>query len=289
MSNFDKKKTPFFSVVIPTYERPDDLAKCLGSLSKENQKSAPSFELIVTDDSCSDLCRNIVKKNFSLVSWGKGKQNGPAGNRNAGVARAQGEWVVFIDDDCIAQPDYLSSYYKAIKENSSVEVLEGRIFPDRSRRTWAEGCPENSGGGMFWTSNLCVKKEVFEELEGFDESFEVAYEDVDFAYRIQKEGKNTLFVKEAAACHPWRTLRQEGNNWKPKGFELQELLHFIRKHPEAKEHSSPLVYLRHLLRMLTSDFSSCLFIYKGKGLDVLSAQIWVTFRVIFKLSKIKFK
>jgi GT2 family glycosyltransferase len=279
----------FFSIIIPTYERPEDLRKCLHSLSPEIQGKKHSYELIVTDDSESDSCKKVVLNEFPNVSWAEGKRKGPGANRNAGASRTEGNWLVFIDDDCIARPDYLSSYYKAIKENPSVEVLEGRIFPDRPRRTWAEGCPENSGGGMFWTSNLCVKKEVFEELEGFDESFEVAYEDVDFAYRIQKEGKKTLFAKEAAACHPWRTLRQEGNNWKPKGFELQELIHFIRKHPEAKEHSSPFVYLRHLLRMLTRDFSTCLFIYKGRGLDVLSAQIWVTFMVIFKLSKFKFK
>ena len=54
------------------------------------------------------------------------------------------------------------------------------------------------------------KKKVFEELGGFDEIFEVAYEDVDFAYRIKQDGKKMLFVKDAAACHPWRTLKREG-------------------------------------------------------------------------------
>ena len=87
---------------------------------------------------------------------------------------------------------------------------------------------ENSSGGMFWTSNLCVRKKVFDELGGFDETFEVAYEDVDFAFRIRQEGKKTLFVKNAGACHPWRTLKREGNNWKPKGFEIKELLHFSK-------------------------------------------------------------
>ena len=72
---------PFFSVVIPTYERPNDLRKCLQSLSIENQEGAPSYELIVTDDSHSDDCRSIVETHFPNAAWGKGKQNGPAGNR----------------------------------------------------------------------------------------------------------------------------------------------------------------------------------------------------------------
>ena len=277
------------SVVIPCYERPEDLRRCLKSLSPRKQMFSPPHEIIVTDDSKSNDCRKLVEKEFPAVKWGTGKRKGPGANRNAGAARATGKWLFFIDDDCVAQEGYLQAYLDAILKNPEVQLFEGYIFPDRPKRTWAETCPENSEGGMFWTSNLCVRKKVFDEFKGFDESFQVAYEDVDFAYRIQKAGRKTLFVKSASACHPWRTLRHEGNNWKPKGFELQELLLFIRKHPEAKEHSSPLVYLRHLLRMLTRDFATCLFICKCRGLDVLTAQIFVTTSVILKLSQIKFK
>ena len=87
----------FFSVVIPTYERPDDLRICLNSLSKDIQLRSPSYEIIVTDDSKSEGSKRMVEKEFPYVSWGKGKQNGPAGNRNAGVDRAKGEGIaVFI-------------------------------------------------------------------------------------------------------------------------------------------------------------------------------------------------
>ena len=152
---------PLFSVVIPTYERPDDLRRCLRALSAQNQPFPPSYEIIVTDDSRSNHSKTLVENEFPQASWGKGKQNGPAGNRNAGVERAQGKWIVFIDDDCIAQPGYLAAYEKVIKSDPYLGALEGRIHPDRPRKTWAEGCPENENGGMFWTSNLCVKKKIF--------------------------------------------------------------------------------------------------------------------------------
>ncbi len=273
----------FFSVVIPTYERPNDLRVCLHSLKEEFHADSPNYEFIVTDDSKSDESRTMVEREFPNVLWGKGKHNGPAGNRNAGVSRATGEWIVFIDDDCIADQRYISTYYNAIMQNPEIVLFEGRIYPDRPRKTWAECCPENSNGGMFWTSNLCVRKSTFLEIGGFDERFRVAYEDIDFAYRIKSKGFKSRFIKNASVCHPWRTLKYEGNNWKPKGFEISELLLFIKKHPNAKEHNSRLVYVRHLKRMITTDLLKCLFQFKGKGIQTLISQIMTTMMVIRKL------
>ena len=125
---------PFFSVVVPCFERPDDLRRCLSSLQKEVQSPCPDYEIIVTDDSKSNGCRLVVENEFPFVSWGRGKQNGPAGNRNAGVDRANGQWIVFLDDDCIAIENYLFAYYNAITENAGIEVFEGRIFADRPRK-----------------------------------------------------------------------------------------------------------------------------------------------------------
>ena len=128
----------------------------------------------------------------------------------------KGDWIVFLDDDCVAQDGFLNAYSKAIDANPDVDIFEGRIFPDRPRKTWAEGCPANEDGGLYWTSNLCVRKSFFLKLEGLDEQFEVAYEDVDFAYRAKLAGANFLFVREAQACHPWRSVRQGGKTGKRK-------------------------------------------------------------------------
>ena len=278
MNKIEGQKT-FFSVIIPTFERPEDLRKCLCSLTSEKQEGAPSYELIVTDDSRTDACQSLVSKEFAEASWGEGKKSGPAGNRNAGVARAKGEWIVFIDDDCIAQPGYLSAYGKAIEENPSVGVLEGRIFPDRERETWAEGCPANEKGGLFWTSNLCVKKSIFEDIGGMDEQFEVAYEDVDFARRMRDEGIPSLFVYEAAACHPWRSVRQGGlNNWKSKDYEAADFVRFLKKHNPKEREFSFLGYARNLARMLTSDLITCALSYRFRGIDILFFQALVTLK-----------
>ena len=277
----------FFSVVIPTYERPDDLRVCLLSLSYELQQGTPPYEIIVTDDSKSHNSKKLVEKEFPNVYWGKGKQNGPAGNRNAGVARAKGEWIVFLDDDCIAQEGYLNAYAKAIRAKQGTQVFEGRIFADRPRRTWAEGCPENECGGMLWTSNLCVSRKLFLEMGGLDEKFQVAYEDVDFAHRLKQKKNYSIFVIDAAVCHPWRTLKQEGNNWKRNGYELESLALFLNKHPDAySSYGSTLHYLRNFCRILTKDLSICLFNLHGRGIDVLFLQALNTLRTILFLIKL---
>ena len=163
--------------------------------------------------------------------------------------------------------------------------MEGRIFPDRPKNTWAEGCPANENGGLYWTSNLCINKITFHELGGLDERFAVAFEDVDFAYRFKSANVKAKFVYDAAVCHPWRTLKPQGKNWKPIGYEWQELKLFLEKHPNANEHNSPLVYLRHFKRMVTKDIIHCAFYFKLRGFETWINQLLTTMFVIFKLTK----
>ena len=183
------------SVVIPTYERPDDLERCLHSLNPKRQSIEEEFEVLVTDDSNGMESKSLVENRFPFASWDQGKKNGPAGNRNAGVARAKGEWIVFLDDDCFAIPEYLEAYSNAISQYPETQVFEGRSS-DRPRITWAEGCPSNEKGGMLWTSNLCIRKDLFTEMNGLDERFRVAFEDVDLAYRLKQRGMESRFIAE---------------------------------------------------------------------------------------------
>lgn len=272
-------------MVVPTYERPDDLERCLKSLDQNFQKLDAKYEIIVSDDSVSDKSKILIERNFQNVIWKEGKKKGPAANRNVGALEAKGEWIVFLDDDCIAQKNYLEAYCKSILNDPEILVFEGKIFADRKRVTWAEGCPENENGGMLWTSNLCVKKSLFKNIGGFDERFRTAYEDVEFAFRLKQFGIKSIFVPQAAVCHPWRSLRNGGKNWKVKGYQIDSLLLFLDKHENAyMEYGRPLIYLRNMLRILTSNLCFCLLNLGGRGIDILFSQAYIALQTCILLT-----
>ena len=97
----------------------------------------------------------------------------------------------------------------------------------------------------------------------------MAYEDVDFAYRAKLAGANFLFVREAQACHPWRSVRQGGKNWKAKNYESADFVRFIKKHNPSEPEFSFYGHFRNLCRMATTDLVTCIWEYRMRGLDIL--------------------
>lgn len=98
-------QVPFFSIVIPTYNRMNDLIRCLSSLQNQTYKN---FEVIVCDDGSTDNTFDVIKQFESTLSikylyeqnWG-----GPAHPRNVGVSYAKGKWICFLDSDDLFLPE----------------------------------------------------------------------------------------------------------------------------------------------------------------------------------------
>jgi glycosyltransferase involved in cell wall biosynthesis len=199
----------FLSVIIPTYNRYDLLRKCLDNLMPDFQTiDAKSYEIIVSDDTKKNEEIEILKKDYPFVTFIAGPQKGPASNRNNGAKYAKGEWLVFIDDDCLPDSDILASYLKEINKGV-YKGIEGYINADRPQERFDEISPLNLTGGCFWSCNIAVDKEVFAKLNGFDEGFPfAALEDTDFYERL-KTATTTTFLESAKVVHPWRKV----TNW----------------------------------------------------------------------------
>jgi glycosyltransferase involved in cell wall biosynthesis len=196
-----------FSIIIPTYQRNDLLALCLQRLQPGAQTlEANLYEVIVTDDAADPATQQLLHSQFPWATYTAGPQRGPAANRNHGASLARGQWLVFTDDDCLPDANWLQAYANAIAQHPNTKAFEGAILPDDwvlLKKDMAE-CPVNTEGGCFWSANIMVCKDLFFNLGGFDESFPIAaMEDKDIYKRI-KNFTDVLFLSSSVVIHPVR-------------------------------------------------------------------------------------
>lgn len=189
---------PFFSIVIPTYNRQDRLNSLLQSLS---QLSYPHdrFEVIVVDDGSHTSLEPIVepfKAHFSL-NFIRQPNAGPASARNRGAAAAKGEYLVFTDDDCQPDPRWLEALAEAIALSPNaligghtINALDDNIYSDASQLLLAYlyGYYNQPGEGddasFFASNNFAMPCNLYQQLGGFDTSFPLAAgEDREFCDR----------------------------------------------------------------------------------------------------------
>jgi GT2 family glycosyltransferase len=230
--------TSLISVVVPTCNRLGDLARCLESLTRANQEGIPlkgfgsicqpagnlkpcaevhlekntspeacviNYEVIVTDDGHTGApTRAMIAERFPWAKWTQGPCRGPAANRNNGAKHASGDWVVFIDDDCVADACWLQEI-TAHAINPDIDVIEGRtMIPEKRDNPFFHGV-ENETGGCYWSCNLAVRRSRFLQIGGFDEDFlEAGGEDMEFAWRLQQQGLKPVFEPNALVLHPQR-------------------------------------------------------------------------------------
>lgn len=184
------------------------LRACLKNLAPSEQSyQRYLYEIIVSDDGRNPLARDAIGEEFPEVRWVDGPCRGPAANRNAGAAQAQGEVLVFLDDDCLPQRELLASYAEAFTD-PELTAAEGRIRADRPRRRMDEEAPVNEFGGCFWSCNIAIRRNLFRDIGGFDERFpKAAMEDVELRERIKRVSNPIRFIPEALVIHPLRPLK----------------------------------------------------------------------------------
>ncbi|CAN5721511.1 hypothetical protein BH10BAC3_BH10BAC3_33920 [soil metagenome] len=183
------------------------LTLCLEKLAAGAQTLDNSlYEVIVTDDGRHNEAKQLIEIKYPWASWMEGPKKGPAANRNNGAKKATGKWLVFTDDDCLPDPDWLHAYKKGLEANLDCKAFEGAILPDDwelLKKDMAE-CPVNTKGGAFWSANIMVEKNLFWQVDGFDEKFKIAaQEDQDLQKKILVK-TNIKFWSDARIIHPVR-------------------------------------------------------------------------------------
>jgi GT2 family glycosyltransferase len=270
------------SVVIPTCNRPHLLDECLTSVAIAIKCAGRSdIEVVVNDDSGNDESQRLVLAKHTHVSWAPGPRRGPASNRNAAVLRARGHWIFFLDDDCIARPDWIRAFLAAIACNPDYSVFEGKTVADRERERLDEEAPVNAVGGYLWSCNMAIRRALFEQLGGFCESFpHAAMEDVDLRLRIQALGARFPFVANAVVCHPYRRV---------KGLQFsikhgRSYIHLVTLHPELVARARWGTWLGNAVRRSKSLlFDAFRYNFRGFSYGVMSLSIGIYFDFMARL------
>ncbi|MEP6802794.1 MAG: glycosyltransferase [Acidobacteriota bacterium] len=239
---------PLFSVIVPTFERPDTLFQVLEGLG--NQASPPPYEVLVVDDGSKDetgrrLAGHRPTHPFRSFTQENG---GPASARNRGVREARGRFVLFLGDDTVPEPELLAVHAAAQAEPRShpAAVLGYTTWPRGQRVSpflhhineyglqfgYAliadrESVPFN----FFYTSNISLPRDLLMEEGLFDTSFpHAAWEDIEVAYRLVRRGMKIVYRPAAVARHHHHMTFESFRRRQERAGESAAI--FYAKHPE---------------------------------------------------------
>ena len=202
---------PYFSVIIPVYNRPDEVRELLESLSKQTLKD---FEVLLIEDGSVNRCDTVAQefdKDLNICYFYK-ENSGRSLTRNYGMERASGEYLIFFDSDCII-PERYFEIVKARLEEDYVDCFGG---PDAAHTSFSNlqkaisysmtsffttGGIRGGKKGMEKftprTFNMGFSKEVYKRVGGFKDMF-------DLSLRIQKAGFHTVLIRDAFVYHKRR-------------------------------------------------------------------------------------
>ena len=204
---------PFFSVVVPTYNRPARLGACLSALSQLDYPR-DRFEVIVIDDGSSTPVDAVVQPFHSQIEITLHRQSnaGPATARNVGAQRAKGELIAFTDDDCMPSASWLSGFAAQLVKTPDA-MVGGRSLNDLPNNLYSTASqalidylyayysgPQKE---MFFASNnIAMARRHFLSMGGFDTSFPLAAaEDRELCDRWQQQGLPMRYAPHITIRH----------------------------------------------------------------------------------------
>lgn len=230
-----------FSIIVPVYDRPDEIDDLLRSLSQQTDKD---FETVIVEDGSKKTCRSEVERYRSALDlqYFYKENEGRSIARNYGMDRARGEFFIFVDSDCILPPDYIERLRKHIDRGFTEGLREGmnpriiRFFggPDAAHESFTPVQKAiNFAMTSFFTTggirggklsmekfvprtfNMGFDRDVYETVGGFREMFS---EDIDMSTRIKKSGVRPILLRDVFVYHKrrgnlakfWRQVRVFG-------------------------------------------------------------------------------
>lgn len=207
-------QNPFFSIIIPTYNRPQHLTQCLESLTHLDYP-CECFEVIVVDDGSKMPLDHVVtpfrhQLNLTLL---RQSNTGPATARNAGATLAHGKYLVFTDDDCKPTPNWLknvsvcfATFPNVIIGGYTVNALTNNVYSTATHLLmdylYQLSNIDSLQPNFFASNNFALRADSFSSIGGFDTTFPLAAgEDREFCDRWLHHGYKMVYAPEVRVHH----------------------------------------------------------------------------------------
>ena len=206
-----------YSVIVPVYNRPDEVDELLESLTRQAYKD---FEVVVVEDGSQHPCKEVCDKYSSRldIRYYYKDNSGPGQSRNYGAERAHGEWLIVLDSDVVLPPGYMQSVERSLADSRPAawggpDAAHPDFTPVQKAISYSMTSFFTTGGirggkaklDKFYprSYNMGILREVYQQLGGFSKMR--FGEDIDFSYRIVEAGYATCLLPEAWVWHKRRT------------------------------------------------------------------------------------
>ncbi len=204
---------PLVSIIIINYNGVELLKKCLSSLSKI---TSLNNEIILVDNNSNDDTINYVTKHYPEIILIKLDENkGFAEPNNIASKIAKGEYLLFLNNDTIVTKNFLTELLNSINKDNQIGICQSLLLKlDNSIDSSGDfidqlGVVYNSKTSVSTDreissargASMLIRKEIFEELKGFDEQFFVSFEDVDLGWRAWIKGYKVVLSRKSIVYH----------------------------------------------------------------------------------------
>ena len=206
-----------YSIIVPVFNRPDEVDELLESLSNQTQKD---FEVIIVEDGSVKTCKDVCDKyaDILVLHYYAKENSGPGQSRNYGAERAKGEYLIILDSDVVLPSGYLTAVDKELTQNPTEafggpDAAHPSFTPIQKAISYSMTSFFTTGGirggkaklDKFYprSFNMGIRRDVYLKLNGFSKMR--FGEDIDFSYRIVEAGYKPRLFPEAWVWHKRRT------------------------------------------------------------------------------------
>lgn len=207
--------TPAVSIIVPVYNRPQEVADLLASLAAQTDSD---FELVLVEDGSSIDCRSEAEawQDCVRLKYFYKSNEGRSIARNYGIDRADGDFLVFVDSDCVLPPDYIATLKRELKERPAdcfggPDAAHESFTPLQKAINYSMTSFLTTGGirgGRVQmekfvprTFNMGFSRRVYDHVGGFREMFS---EDIDMSTRIRQAGFSIALYRPVKVFHKRR-------------------------------------------------------------------------------------